>query len=234
MAGSDGGQGEEMIKLVIFDWDDVFTLGAKQGYFELYHEVLTDLSVHLDPKIEQQRILAKWSKHYREELKELLQENPHMLDKACRLFKEKFFSDTVINSLIEIPGVNKLLERLSKKYILCIATGQHPKNLKKIISKFNIPKVFSQTITTYDISDPKKQKPHPYTLEKIIKTQRVKPEETIFVGDASNDVLMAQNAGVTPVVVLTGHLSKKEAEKLGVKYIIENVTYLEDVLEKLK
>jgi len=36
-----------------------------------------------------------------------------------------------------------------------------------------------------------------------------------------------------PVVVLTGHLSRDEAEKLGVKYIISDVSKLEDVLKIL-
>ena len=51
------------------------------------------------------------------------------------------------------------------------------------------------------------------------------------VGDAENDVLMAKGADVTPIVVLTGHLTKEQAENLGVKFIIPDITRLEDVLE---
>jgi phosphoglycolate phosphatase-like HAD superfamily hydrolase len=57
-------------------------------------------------------------------------------------------------------------------------------------------------------------------------------DETIMVGDAKNDVLMAQSAGIKPVVVLTGHLNRNQAEDLGVKYIIEDVTKIEKVLTK--
>lgn len=63
--------------------------------------------------------------------------------------------------------------------------------------------------------------------------QNIKPEETVFVGDAKSDVEMARAAGVTPIVVLTGHLTKLEAEDLSVRYIIDDVTQLEKVLNIL-
>jgi phosphoglycolate phosphatase-like HAD superfamily hydrolase len=44
---------------------------------------------------------------------------------------------------------------------------------------------------------------------------------------------MAYNAHVTPIVVLSGHLNKQEAEELEVKYIIPDVTHLDKILGKL-
>lgn len=54
------------------------------------------------------------------------------------------------------------------------------------------------------------------------------------MGDAASDMQMARNAGVTPVAVLTGHLSRQQAEELGVKHIIENVTLLEGELKTFR
>ena len=67
-----------MIKLIIFDWDDVFTLGSKEGYFACYHKAINGVGVHLSPEEEHKRILAKWSRTFREELKELLKEHPEI------------------------------------------------------------------------------------------------------------------------------------------------------------
>ena len=224
-----------MIKLIVFDWDDVLTLGSKKGYFACYHATLKELGVHLDPEEEKKRILAKWSQSYREELRELLKENPSLLDKACEIYLEKLFGGTFINALKVLDGTVELLEELKEKYILCLATGVHPKILKEqIMPKFNIPNVFSQIITSTDVGDVKKQKPNPFMLEQIMKTQKAHPQETVYVGDAKSDVLMAKNAGVTPIVVLTGHLNQKEAEELGVKYIIKNVTHLQETLKQLQ
>lgn len=41
---------------------------------------------------------------------------------------------------------------------------------------------------------------------------------------------MAWNAGVEPIAVLTGHLTRLQAEELGVKHIIDDVTLLENEL----
>jgi len=223
-----------MTKLIIFDWDDVITLRSKEGYFKCYHEALDAVGIHLSPEEELTRIIAKWGKHHREELKELLKENLGLVNKACEVYEQKFFGDTFINELKILDGTQELLKRLSKKYILAISTGQHPKMFPRIEKKFSIPGVFSQIIFAYDICDPEKQKPNPYSLLKIMKNQKAKPEETVFIGDARTDMIMAQNAGVTPIAVLTGQMSKSEAEKLGVKYIIKDVRDLEKVLEKIK
>ncbi len=222
-----------MIKLIIFDWDDVFTLGSTNGYFKCYHETLVELGIHLEPKEEKRRILAKWSKPHREELRELLRERPSLLDAACEIYEKKLFGDAFVSSLHIIPGTVELLQRLSKRYTLCVATGIHPRILREqVMPKFNIQPVFSQVISTYEIDDVEKHKPHPFMLQEILKKQGIKPSEAIMVGDAKSDVLMARAAEVTPVVVLTGHLSRKEAEELNVSYIIDNVTKLEDVLRK--
>ena len=70
-------------------------------------------------------------------------------------------------------------------------------------------------------------------VEQILKTQNIKPSEAVLVGDARGDVTMAREAGLLPIVVLSGNLSRIEAEKLKVEYIIEDVTHLESVLTKL-
>lgn len=223
-----------MIKLLIFDWDDVFTLGAKDGYFECYHQAVTSVGIHLPPDEERKRILAKWSKPYPIQLKEILKENPELVDKACSTWEKLYWGDTFVNSLKEVKGANELLERLKRKYIFTIATGNYPKMLReRIFPHFKIPNVFSQIVSSWEIKDVDKMKPHPYMLEVIMKKQKILPQETIYVGDAKTDVEMAYNAHVIPIVVLSGNLNKEEAQNLKVKYIIDDVTSIENVLRKL-
>ena len=57
--------------------------------------------------------------------------------------------------------------------------------------------------------------------------------EWILVGDAKGNVIMIQAAGLIPIVVLSSHLNKREAEELNVEYIIENITLLEQVLSEI-
>ncbi len=224
-----------MIKLIVFDWDDVFTLGSKEGYIRCLHETLEKLDVHLDTDEENKRIQQTWSKPHREELKNLLKESPQLINRACDIYEDLFFNGEFVKSLTLVKGSIELLKKLKEKYFLAVATGAHPKILKEeVFPKFGIPDVFSEIMFTYEIDNPKHHKPHPYMLENIMKRTGAKPEETIYVGDAKNDVTMAQKAHVLPVVVLTGHLNRKEAEGLGVKYIVNDVTNLYSVLQTLK
>lgn len=223
-----------MIKLVVFDWDDVVTLGSKVGYFACYHKAINEVGVFLSSEDEHKRILSKWGKSFREELKELLQEQPELVNKACEIYDKEYWGKTFVKELKILPGTNELLERLQKKYILAIATGARRKMIEEIVMPyFKIPTVFTQIITSHDIENQEMTKPHPHMLEVIMKEQGVNPSETVFIGDAKTDVQMAQNAKVTPIVVLSGHLNRKEAEELGVSYIIDDITKLETVLEEI-
>lgn len=223
-----------MIKLIIFDWDDVFSQGSTTGYYKCYHEAIAGVGIELDPEIERQRIAAKWGSGHREEIAELLQEHPELVDKASELYEEHLFGNTFVDCLSVLPGSTGSLDRLAQKYKLALATGVHPKVLKeRVMPKFNIPNVFSEIITAYDLDDASKAKPHPHIAQEIMRRENVTPEETVMVGDAKNDVMMARNAGIEPIVVLTGHLSTLEAEELAVKHIIQDVTKLEAVLASL-
>ena len=218
------------IRLIIFDWDDVFTLGSTKGYFACYHQTLKELGVHLNKKEEERRIKSKWSQPHRLELAALLKERPLLLDRACQIYEKQLFGRTFLKHLRLVKGSVNLLTGFKHKYVLAVATGIHPNIFKQVLKKFKIPNVFSDLQFAYNIKDPSKQKPNPFMINKILRKQRIKNGEAIYIGDAKSDVEMARRAGVTPVVVLTGHLNKKEAQLLEVDYILKDVTYLKNIL----
>ena len=223
-----------MIKLIIFDWDDVMTLGSTRGYYKCYHEALDEVGVHLDQDEEDRRIRAKWGSGHVAQLKDLLREHPELIDKAIELYERHFFGTTFVDCLEVVEGSQELVAELSKDFMLAVATGGHPRILKdRVLDKFNFPDVFTQILTIYDIDDLAHAKPHPYMLNKILETQNVVPSEAVMVGDAENDILMAKAAGIEPIVVLTGHLNRQQAEALNVRYIIEDVTKLKDIVKTL-
>jgi phosphoglycolate phosphatase-like HAD superfamily hydrolase len=222
---------DNRIKLIIFDWDDVITLGSINGYVKCYHETLAQLGVSLDPNEEYKRIMARWGKSHREELRELLKERPELLDEACIIYERILFGTTFVDELHMTDGTTGILSRLRERYALSVATGADANLIRTVIMpKFNIPDVFSQILSVHDINDPVKHKPHPYMLEKIMRTHHIAPNETIFVGDARGDVLMAREARVEPVVVLTGLLKEHEAKELGVNHIIPSIINLPKIL----
>ncbi len=220
-----------MVKLIVFDWDDVFTLGSTEGYYACYHAALQGVGITLTPVEVDQRIRSKWGSGHTAQLEDLLREHPELVEDAVELYEKNFYGDTFVNALRVVPGSQSLVQQLSSTYKLAVATGGHPKILKeRVLKKFQFPEVFDQILTIYDIDDIAHAKPHPHMLHQILETQQVSAADTIFVGDAKNDVLMAQAAGVEPVVVLTGHLTREEAVALKVRYIIDDVTKLPQLL----
>jgi phosphoglycolate phosphatase-like HAD superfamily hydrolase len=223
-----------VIKLIIFDWDDVFTLGSKEGYIKCLHDTLVELGVYLDPAEEHRRILDTWPLPHRDQLVELMRERPELLEPAVDLYEVKFFGNTFVGLLRYLLGANKLLARLKAEgYIMAVATGAHPILMReRILPRFKVPPVFSQMIYGYDLTELAQQKPHPYMLTTIMNELHARPDETIFVGDAKQDVQMARNAGVKPVVVLTGQLNRLQAAKMGVTHVIPDVLALPAVLDE--
>src|SRR5215212_6142488 len=127
-------------KLIVFDWDDVITIGAKEGYFACYDFALEQVGVILPEDLKRERILRKWGTNHHEELSELLQERPELINKATSAFEEGFYGDVFVNLLRMTEGTVDTLERLATKYKLAVATGGHPKLIReRIMPKFGIP-----------------------------------------------------------------------------------------------
>jgi len=221
----------EDISMIALDWDDVVTRGAKDGYFACFRKTLKYLGVTMDWQEAQQRIMAKWGGSIFEECKELLKDHPYLVAQAVDYYVTLLNSETYLGTLSVIPGVQQSLEELNRRYTLCVVSGASRSLIQqKIMPRFNIPNVFARILSSGDFAEPVKQKPNPYMLELLLQEYGLKPWQALYVGDATGDVQMAQAAGVQPVVVLTGHLTKQEAQELGVELIIPDITHLPGVL----
>ncbi|MEI7580119.1 MAG: HAD family hydrolase [bacterium] len=222
-----------MVKLIVFDWDDVITLGAKQGYFACYDAALLAVAVELPEAEKTKRILARWGKPFAQVLELLLAEHPQLQDQAVASFEKHFTGETFVSQLTMIPGTITTLKTLATDYQLAVATGNHPEMIQRIMKKFQIPSaLFKKIISSFEVA-PDQVKPHPFMLEKLMNELQISKSETIYVGDAATDVIMAKNAGVLPVVVLTGHLNQEQAKALKVKEIIPNINHLPRILTSI-
>lgn len=220
-----------MIKLIIFDWDDTIVLGAKEGYYACYRGALKAVGVRLTEKVLDQRIRQNWGKKYQIEIKGLLKEYPEKVADAVKEFERLSFGKTFFKQLKLLPGTKQLLKDLKRKYILTVISGSEPKRMTISRHHFGLEQIFKQVISSHDIKDPKKTKPHPYMVELILKKQNIRSKEALLIGDSKPDMLMAKAARVKTIAVLTGALSKEQAQKLKVDKIIPNLTYLKTFLK---
>lgn len=94
------------------------------------------------------------------------------------------------------PGVREALEALAGPAVAFgIATGKNRRGLLHTLAANCLEHRFA----TLHISDTCRGEPHPGMLERAMAETGTLPEETVFIGDTSFDMLMARDAGTAAV-----------------------------------
>ena len=220
--------------LIVFDFDGVLDLGSQEAYEYILRETLLDSGVELPEDEVIRRINASWGSQLSNVLRELLREHPELYPKARDVLQECLWEDFP-EMIRGIPGAPEKLGELALKYSLAINTAADRKPLVgRVMPKLGIdPELFAYIFTADDINNPNEYKPEPHGLRLIMKELGFLPAQTTMVGDSDSDVLTAQFSSVEPIVVLTGNLDIEEADELGVKYIIEDVTKIDTALGQI-
>ena len=97
-------------------------------------------------------------------------------------------------------GMRQLLQDLSKKYLLAIATGKSRRGLDRDL-EFHALKPLFATSRCADETNPK---PHPAMLMEIMQELAVQQDSSLMIGDTSHDLEMARAAGVAALAVTYG------------------------------
>lgn len=121
------------------------------------------------------------------------------------------------------PGINRLLIKLKKKYILAVLSDTIDSKLEKI-EKMNIvgvdSEVFDEIFTSHDLGTYKPSRKAFYT---VLDKFGVSPNEAVFVGDACDELEGAKRIGLIAV-----GLNCK-----GGDYCIRKLSEIESILQNL-
>lgn len=97
------------------------------------------------------------------------------------------------------PEVHDVLSELSKRGIKIAIVSQTPKEIiLHMLKRHGIDKSFDECLGLGDYKEPK---PSPESILKVLDKLKVKPDEAMYVGDMSEDVVAAIRSGVVPVAV---------------------------------
>jgi phosphoglycolate phosphatase len=218
-----------MIKLLVFDWDDVFVLGATQAYITCYSESLAEAGIVLPHETVEKVVRGFWGRPHREVLAQLLPpgQPQTLLEQAEEAYTQYLFSEAFTRQLRLVPGALGLLSTLKQRYRLALATSANARLLRtRLLPRYGLLDTFHQIATYQDLPDPSRGKPHPDLLRLVMARENVSSREVLVVGDAEADVAMAVTTMCTPVVVLTGQLDQSTARRLGVQYVIPDVSHI--------
>jgi phosphoglycolate phosphatase len=222
-----------MLKLIVLDWDDTIIRDASGAYYKYYATAIEQNGITIDFETVKAHVRKFWGRPQEVVIESLIGPAQPQLSAVIRSYEELFSTDAFSDSLELIDDAKEALLSLKGEYTLAIATGASASVVERLIPHFGLENVFSSIISSSQLEDPARGKPYPDMLLTLLKEFAVQPSEAIVVGDATTDVFMAQAAGVIPVLVLTGQLSKEEADGLNLKYVIPSIADLPDLLSTL-
>ena len=123
------------------------------------------------------------------------------------------------------PDVKETLERLKKEGCnLAIATSRSLRSVKELTERLVIKENFIYLLGGDTVSH---GKPHPESIETILKELNWKVGETMMVGDMAVDILMGKNAGITAAGVTYGNGKESELREAGADFILESFKWMD-------
>ena len=206
-----------LIKAIIFDVDGVL-IDSNKIIVEAYQKTAKKLGLGIPSDKE---ILDLFGKPL-EEIVRILWPNTNQ-ELYIKKYRELFMDENLV-----IPKIDGAIDAVRKiknsGFKLGIISGKIMFFIKKHLEESGFDIKWFEAIGSFEVT--KKHKPDPEPLFYVMDKLNVKPEETLYVGDAISDHGCAKNAKVEYVAVLTGCLNREELEKLGVKNIITSVDEL--------
>lgn len=96
-------------------------------------------------------------------------------------------------------GARRLIRELGRQYRLALVSGGHRSRVCAQLRRFGLAPYFA-TVVCRD--DTRMAKPHPAPLRLALRRLGLKPPQSVYVGDAPEDVVMARQAGLPVLGVL--------------------------------
>ena len=180
----------ENIKAVIFDMDGVIVESEERNY-KAKLKVLEPFGVTFDYKYYSQfpgnSNIVVWQKIIDDFNIDVSAQEMHEVDLVARddLIKQE--------GHIAIDGALELIEKLSKKYVLALASGSPKHIIEDTVKFFNIEKYFKFIISGETIEN---CKPAPDIFLISAKNIGVAPPNCVVIEDSANGVKAAKSAGM--------------------------------------
>lgn len=215
-----------MIELLILDFDGI-VLESVQAKTEAFRKLFSFSPEHVNEIVQFHKENGGMSRYdkiryfYKNLLKEELSEE-RMKELSTRF--EEMVYDEIIKSPF-VKGAGELIRTISEKVPVYVVSATPTDELKRIIRERNLDRYFSGVF-----GSPRTKKDH---ILRILETERVSPEKTLFVGDAKNDWEAAQAAGVRFIGRVYGEVPDMISGLPDVECIINDLDDLKYYLEKV-
>lgn len=213
-----------MIKAVLFDFDDTLVKTKEIRYKALKEAGKT----FYNQEITDQHIDKFWGQPFNLFISGIFRnaDTPEKLTENYKSILHKYPNEP-------FPKTKKVLNALSKKYLLGVISSSNPDLIKGGMESTQInPELFFFIQSSFD-TNVHKPKPEVFlpTIEKL-EAKNIMKSQIIYVGDAIDDYISATNAGLYFCGIANRTMEEKEFVKRNIPFIT-NFEDLPDFVERL-
>ncbi|MBI3405047.1 MAG: HAD family hydrolase [Acidobacteria bacterium] len=130
-----------------------------------------------------------------------------------------------------LPGARNAIRTLSRSYKLGLVTSGNRKRVTRQLRDFRLLSYFPTRVFAEDAAH---RKPHPAPLQMALAKMRVMPHESVYVGDAPEDMQMARRAGVRAIGFFGPFPTHRRLRAEKPVKLIHKLASLADVVQKLR
>ena len=129
-----------------------------------------------------------------------------------------------------IAGARRVLAKLGAALPLGLVTSGDRDRVTRQLREFRLTTLFAARVCS---GDTLRKKPHPEPLRLALRWMKLDPSVCVYVGDAPQDVEMAQRAGVHAIGVLGPFPTEKRLRAARPEFLIGSIEELPDVPKRL-
>jgi HAD superfamily hydrolase (TIGR01509 family) len=129
-----------------------------------------------------------------------------------------------------VSGARRVLARIGGAHCLGLVTSGDRDRVTRQLREFRLTRIFAARVCS---GDTVRKKPHPEPLRFALRQMKLEPSACVYVGDAPQDVEMAQRAGVRAIGVLGPFPTEKRLRAARPEFLLESIEELPEVLKRL-
>lgn len=130
-----------------------------------------------------------------------------------------------------LAGTKRVLSRLSRGHRLGLVTSGDRDRVIQQLHEFRLFELFAARVCSGDTS---RKKPHPQPLRLALRQMQLDASVCVYVGDAPEDLQMAQRAGVRAIAVLGPFPTEKRLRAARPDILLESIEELPEALRRLQ
>ncbi len=181
-------EGRSKIRCVIYDCDGVLidSLDANRWFYSFL------CAATGRPPLTEEELQYAHAHTVHEAIHHIFRDDPGLEEKALGVFSRMDPGESISRLKLE-PHLIPTLEVLKARGILRAISTSRTTNVELLLKKFSLEPHFDLVVSARDVLNPK---PHPESIEKVLRAFGLRNEEALFVGDSETDGSAARSAGV--------------------------------------